>query len=300
MGGYSMKAFVRLIPVLAIFLLCGQGYAFSPAVLGSSSGSIYDISTMAAKATILAGGGSVIDLSFLDRVIKHAKANRYWTLIKVLSSPQLSVTKDGSGYVSSLWEIKNGNNTGQSTGAYQPQWLADQQNGKAGLVFANAQATYLTGTFTNTPPYLTYIVFKATTFTQYRYILDGWENDSFAFYQDTPSPKYTLYASSGGEISGLAFLLNATAIASFYVSSSAGPAWSRHNADAKVTGATQKTFYADAHGMTLAHGGNRPSPTYNGTFNGSIYFIMQLSAPVSDDVDAAIMTLLNTAYGVYE
>lgn len=96
----------------------------------------YAPETLAQQTRIVADGGTVIDLAFMDTVIKTLKAQSILTASKFLGDANIAVKKDGSGAVSKLYDISgNDNDAVQATGSAQPIWTAAQQNGKAGLVF---------------------------------------------------------------------------------------------------------------------------------------------------------------------
>ena len=92
--------------------------------------------TLAYTARVIADGGEIISQFDIDQAYKFLKrdglnlANFCW------HSAQFGLIKDGSNAVSKLYDLSSNNwDATQSTGALQPLWVADQQNGKAVLRF---------------------------------------------------------------------------------------------------------------------------------------------------------------------
>lgn len=100
--------------------------------------------TIAYRNRVTADGGAVINLLDVDKAIRHAKANGYWSSVAFWTSAQFGVKKDGSNAVSKLYCLK-GNDATQTTGANQPIWTANQQNGRAALVFDGSNDLITTG-----------------------------------------------------------------------------------------------------------------------------------------------------------
>jgi len=75
--------------------------------------------------------GGVADTSFVPTDIDSCKL---WL------KADAGITKDGSNYVSK-WEDQSGNgfDVAQSTGSYQPLWVANDKNGNPGIYFANTK-----------------------------------------------------------------------------------------------------------------------------------------------------------------
>ena len=85
---------------------------------------------------IKADGGTVIDEGWMDTTIRTLKAQGVYGNVKFLGDANFAVKKDGSNAVATLYDISGNNNDAtQGTGANQPIWYVNQQNGKSGVSF---------------------------------------------------------------------------------------------------------------------------------------------------------------------
>ena len=105
--------------------------------------------TIIQKNRIIADGGTVIDLAYMDLAIKTLKQLGIYGNAKLLTDANFGVKKDGSGAVSKLYDISgNGNDEAQVVGASQPIWSL--VNGK-GVITYDGVNDRLTGSDYNLP-----------------------------------------------------------------------------------------------------------------------------------------------------
>ena len=93
--------------------------------------------TIIQRNRIVADGGTIVDLKWMDRVIRMMKGAGVYGSAKFIGDANMGVKKDGgTGAVSTLYDISGNNNDAtQATGTKQPIWTAAQQNGKAAVIF---------------------------------------------------------------------------------------------------------------------------------------------------------------------
>ena len=116
----------------------------APAAAGTD-----DADYTAFASRVAADGGSIISKTDCTNAIAHAKANSYWTSALAWWSGQFAVKTNASGKVSKWYDLTTNNNDAvQADEAKQPTWTANQQNGRAAIVFNATDANSTNMTFT--------------------------------------------------------------------------------------------------------------------------------------------------------
>lgn len=107
--------------------------------------------TITQQRRIIADGGTVVNLTWMNNVIRTMKAMGIYGNAKLLTDANFGVKKDGSGAVSKLYDISGNNNDAvQATGTSQPIWSL--VNGRGVITYDGVDDYLLT---TNTLNYLT-------------------------------------------------------------------------------------------------------------------------------------------------
>jgi len=84
---------------------------------------------------VIEDGGIVVDLEYCQKYTRLSKQLIIWSNGKFLGDANFAVKLNGSG-VTKFYDLSGNNNDAtQGTVANQPIWTANQQNGRAGLVF---------------------------------------------------------------------------------------------------------------------------------------------------------------------
>jgi hypothetical protein len=96
-------------------------YRFFPSAAGPS----YEAETIAYRDRVIADGGEVIDLDYVDSVYKKLKELNLLDSLKHWSSASAGVRKDSVGYVSKVYSLDGANDGAQTTGASQPIFTAE-------------------------------------------------------------------------------------------------------------------------------------------------------------------------------
>lgn len=91
-------------------------YRFFPSVAGPT----YEPETPAYRDRVLADGGEVIDLDYVDSVYKKLKELSLLSSLKHWTSARAGVRKDSAGYISKVYSLDGVNDGVQTTGAAQP------------------------------------------------------------------------------------------------------------------------------------------------------------------------------------
>ena len=127
-----MSRYLVALIFAALILTAAAAVARSPIQRGLVGG--LDPATVVQKNRILADGGTIINLTLMDAAIKHAKKNGYYSRLYSYCSPEFAVKKDGTNHISKLYDIgPTGNHLVQLTGSAQYLWVANAQNGRAGM-----------------------------------------------------------------------------------------------------------------------------------------------------------------------
>ena len=83
----------------------------------------YEAETIIQKDRIEADGGIVVDLTWINSVIRELKEQNIYSSCKLLTDANFGVKKDITGAVSKLYDLSGNNNDAiQPTGASQPIW----------------------------------------------------------------------------------------------------------------------------------------------------------------------------------
>lgn len=107
--------------------------------------------TITQQRRIIADGGTVVNPTWMNNVIRTMKAMGIYGNAKLLTDANFGVKKDGSGAVSKLYDISGNNNDAvQATGTSQPIWSL--VNGRGVITYDGVDDYLLT---TNTLNYLT-------------------------------------------------------------------------------------------------------------------------------------------------
>ena len=147
-------------------------------------------------ARITADGGTVVDVAWINKVIKTLKHMGIYSDCKFIAGANLGFKNAGSNKVSTLYDVSEYNNdVVQTTDANRPIWTAAQQNGKAVVIFdgTNDALDDTSMTVTGLVHDLTlFVAYNPATLTHNEGIVsfaaasDDWNNeDSFTFCQLT-------------------------------------------------------------------------------------------------------------------
>jgi len=91
--------------------------------------------TIVQRNRIVADGGTVVDIKYIDRTLRLLKGASSYSRCKFLGDANMGVKLNGSG-VTKLYDLSGNNNDAtQGTVANQPVWTANVQGGRAGIVF---------------------------------------------------------------------------------------------------------------------------------------------------------------------
>lgn len=200
------------------------------------------------------------------------------------------ITKDGSNYVSQ-WadQSGNGNDFIQVIGSYQPLWVDEQVNSLPCIEFDGGGEYLKTSSLSMLPPISLYIVLrKKLTDNNNRYIMDGLQNNTMAFY--LASTELKMYSAGYGpslNISNDVFLL-------------AGSQWNLSNSylfannGLKAIGTLGSPLATN--GIVV---GKIEGYGDNYSLNGSIAEIIMYDNGVSTSDEDLIKTYLNTKYALW-
>ncbi len=130
-----LKIIICLILLLPVHVHPGM------VMIGGGGGG--NLETEAYKVRVETDGGVIINLTDVDNFYTYAKAGGYYNDLAFAYSAQCGIKKDESGYVEKWYDLSpNQNDAVQATGDNQPQWLANQQNGRAGIVFDGSNDSF--------------------------------------------------------------------------------------------------------------------------------------------------------------
>jgi len=106
--------------------------------------------TISQKARIIADGGAVIDLQFMNTVIKTLKNQGIYGNAKMILDANIGVKKNGAGVIDKLYDISGNNNDAvQTVAGSKPTWSAPggkgiiRYDGGDYLVFTPIMASYV-------------------------------------------------------------------------------------------------------------------------------------------------------------
>jgi hypothetical protein len=113
------------------------------------------------KTRVEADGGAIVSELDISAAHVHAADNKYWDNVLGWYSSQFGYKDAGSGKVSKWYDLTVHNfDFEQASDGSRPVWTANQQNGKAGLIFDGSDDT-MVKTVTNIKSVV--IAYKATT-----------------------------------------------------------------------------------------------------------------------------------------
>jgi len=126
----------RLIIAFVILLLAGDLYAMQPPRRG------VEPESLTLSAEVQADSGFIGDCQLMDWGIRWAKMYGYYTTIAYSGDANV-VKKDSANAVSKVYDKgPSKNHLLQATGAAQALWVANAQNGRAGLTFDGTNTFY--------------------------------------------------------------------------------------------------------------------------------------------------------------
>lgn len=106
----------------------GVGVMASSAVLAPE--------TVVQQARVIADSGTVVSVAWMNETLKRVKVLGIYTNTKFLVDANFAYkTSGGAGAVDTLYDISGNNNDAVGVTTARPIWTANQQNGRAGLVF---------------------------------------------------------------------------------------------------------------------------------------------------------------------
>lgn len=250
---------------------------------------MFDTATETFAARVLADGGAIEDIDFLDSFIDHAKANNYYNDITAAYSPSWGVK--GTTTVSKLYSVIGAaQDLEQAVGANQPTINLADLNGKTRLTFDGVNDFLKSAAFPFVQPE-TFIFggLQQVSWSSGDCFCDGISINNSFIQQHTASPQINAYS---GVFVGLNSDLAVGADATLRVLFKEAAAKIQVDNNAETSG---NCGPADSGGFTLGAAGNNAlnSNIKTGT-------IILLDATVDGDYPgkvSAIYNFLKSAYG---
>jgi hypothetical protein len=243
--------------------------------------------TMTQMNRILADGGTIVDLDYMDLVISTMKAQGIYTAAKFIGDANIAVKKDaGTGAVSILYDISGNNNDAvQAVGANQPIWTAGVQNGKYGIFGGNAN-TYLVSPATVNQPDTIVVAEKLTATLSGAHFIDAYSGARQIVIAG--AGQLGLYAGASLD-SGIAANTSPNILVSIFNGSSSelfknGVSIASGDAGANAS-----------HDILIGAGNGAP-PT---SINGNMLFVAEFNVSLTTTQRQAVDNLLNTYYAIY-
>lgn len=238
---------------------------------------------------VIADGGTVEDISFLNSFVKNAKANNYWSDIVAAYSPSWGVK--GTTTASSLYSITGvATDLLQAAATNRPTISAADLAGKSRLTFDGIDNFMKTPAFTfNQPETVVIGGYQAVTWGNNKDVFDGDTILKMQLRQQTTSPLMDMYAGTFGPAPA-----NVTIGSDFHIRALFNGVSSVFQRDAE-TANTGNVGASNAGGFTLGATGDGASKFGNI----KIGMVVLLSSAVDGSYAAKMTALYNFSKSVY-